>query len=66
MAKKKNKNIKVRKEINWNVVFYSILALVFLALTYFVDWIFIVPVLFLMWLNQRELFGKTSEKPRPK
>lgn len=48
-----------KRKINWNVVFYSILALVFLALTYLVDWIFIVPVLFLIWLNHRALFEKS-------
>jgi len=44
------------KKINFKVVLYSILALICLALTYYVDWMFIVPVLVLIWLNQKELF----------
>jgi len=56
----KNNNPKARKkkEINWKVVIYSILALICLGLTYFVHWIFIIPVAVLIWLNQKELFFK--------
>lgn len=60
----KNKNKKIEKKnksnrnINWKVVLYSIIALVCIYLMYKIDWIFIVPVLILIWLNQRELFGK--------
>ena len=58
---KKNKDIKKKtRKINWKVVFYSVLALIFLLLVYTVDWIFIVPVLFFIWLNHRALF----ERPR--
>tara|TARA_Y100000310_G_scaffold342963_1_gene448496 strand:- start:4938 stop:5087 length:150 start_codon:yes stop_codon:yes gene_type:complete len=40
---------------NPKVVFYSILALGFLILTFLVDWIFIIGAVVLMYLNQREL-----------
>jgi hypothetical protein len=55
----KNKKVN-KKKINWKVILYSILALICLVLVYTVDWIFIVPVLFFIWLNHRELFGKSS------
>ncbi len=37
------------------VVIYSIIALGFIALTFFVDWYFIIPAVILMYLNHREL-----------
>lgn len=40
------------------VVIYSILALGFLALTFFVDWYFIIGAVVLMILNQKELAKK--------
>ena len=43
---------------NPKVVVFSIIALVFLALTFLVDWIFIVGAVILMVLNQRELMKK--------
>jgi hypothetical protein len=51
MAKKNNK-------VNKRVVAQSIMALIFLGLTFFVSWWFILPVAVLIWLNQRELLGK--------
>jgi len=43
---------------NWKVVIYSLIALGFLALTFLVDWIFIVGAVVMMWLNQKELRRK--------
>jgi len=43
---------------NPKVVLYSIIALVFLFLTFTIDWLFIIPVVILMILSQRELMGK--------
>ena len=43
---------------NKKVVIYSIIALGFLALTFLVDWIFIVGAVILMILNQKELNKK--------
>ncbi len=37
------------------VVIYSIIALGFLALTFLVDWLFIIPATILMFLNHKEL-----------
>jgi hypothetical protein len=42
------------------IIFYSILALGFLALTYLVDWIFIIGAVVLVYFNQKELFKKNS------
>ena len=52
------KKLKQKEKINWRVVVYSIMALGFLALTYLVDWIFIVGAVILVWLNQKEIMGK--------
>ncbi len=40
------------------VIVYSIIALICLYLTFTVDWLFIVPAVILMFLNQKELFKK--------
>lgn len=37
------------------VVLLSIVALVFLYLTFTVDWIFIIPAVIIMFVNQKEL-----------
>jgi hypothetical protein len=50
--------MKTKKEINYRVVIYSIIALVCLALMYLVDWLFIIPAVWLAWLNQKELMKK--------
>jgi len=47
-----------KSKVNKTVVVQSIIALVFLGLTIFVSWWFIVPVAILLWLNQKELFDK--------
>jgi hypothetical protein len=46
------------KSINWRVIIYSIIALGFLALSFFVDWIFIIGSVIIIALNQRELMKK--------
>ncbi|MFH1607626.1 MAG: hypothetical protein ABIA78_00670 [archaeon] len=43
---------------NYKVVIYSIIALGFLALTFLIDWLFILGAVILMILNQRELMRK--------
>ena len=47
--------MKSKKKINWKIIIYSIIGLGFLALTYFVDWIFVVGAVVMIWLNQKEL-----------
>ena len=47
-----------RKKINKKVIIYSIIALICLALMFLVDWLFVVPAAFMIWLNQRELSRK--------
>jgi len=37
------------------VIIFSVIALGFLVLTFLVDWLFIIPAVILMYLNQREL-----------
>jgi hypothetical protein len=43
---------------NPKVVLYSIIALGFLALTFLVDWLFIIGAVILVYLNHRELNKK--------
>lgn len=45
---------------NNKVVIFSIIALGFLALTFLVDWIFIIPAVILLYLNQKELMKKKN------
>ncbi|MBT4376753.1 hypothetical protein HOD29_05245 [archaeon] len=47
---------------NKKVVIFSIIALGFLALTFLVDWLFIIGAVILMYLNQKELFKDNSCK----
>ncbi|MBS3071553.1 hypothetical protein J4408_01035 [Candidatus Pacearchaeota archaeon] len=46
--------------INIKVVIYSLIGLVCIALMYFVDWFFIIPVPIIIYLNQKELMKKTK------
>jgi len=58
-------NLKMKpksSKLNLRVIIYSIIALGFLALTVFVDWIFIIGAVVMIGLNQRELFGINSKK----
>jgi len=43
---------------NPKVVIYSILALGFVALSFLVDWLFLIGAVILMVLNQKELMSK--------
>jgi len=47
--------MKKERKINKKVIVYSLIALICLVLTFKIDWLFIVPAVILMWLNQREL-----------
>ena len=49
---------KTKKKINWKVVILSLIALGFLALTFFVDWLIIIGAVIIMLINQKELLGK--------
>ena len=42
------------------IVFLSILALIFLGLTFFVHWAFIIGALIIIYLNQKELNKKIN------
>jgi hypothetical protein len=46
------------KKVNIKVIIYSIIAFGFIALTFLVDWMFIIGAVILMYLNQRELMKK--------
>jgi hypothetical protein len=48
----------MKKQINIKVIIFSLIALGFLALTFLVDWLFIIGAVVLMLLNQREIMGK--------
>jgi len=46
---------KRKKKINKKVIVYSIIAIIFLILTFIVDWIFIIGAVIMIILNQKEL-----------
>jgi len=52
---KQTSTSKTSRKINLRVIIYSLLAFGFLALTIFVDWIFIIGAVAMIWLNQIEL-----------
>jgi hypothetical protein len=60
--KKKNaeKIISKDKTVNWKVVILSIIALICLALVYFVSYLFLIPVAIIIFVNQRELMKKKT------
>ncbi len=47
---------------NLKVIIYSIIALGFLAMTFFIDWIFIIGAVVMVFLNQKELMKKNHNK----
>ena len=47
--------MKKQNKINLKVIIYSVLGIGFVALTFFVDWIFIIGAVIMIYLNQREL-----------
>ncbi|MBI3623454.1 hypothetical protein HY212_05250 [Candidatus Pacearchaeota archaeon] len=49
----------MKKKTNWPVVFLSLVALGFIALTFLVDWIFIIGAVVIFFVNQR-LLGKKN------
>jgi hypothetical protein len=56
--KTKNKDKSRFRNINWKVVIYSVIAIICVILAFVIDWIFLLPAVILMLLNQRELFRK--------
>ena len=43
------------KKPNIKIIIFSLIAFGFIALTFLVDWIFIIGAVVIIWLNQREL-----------
>jgi len=60
-SKKIEINSNLDKSINWKVILYSIIALICIYFMYKIDWMFIIPVLICIWLNQRALFSSRKE-----
>ena len=47
-----------KKKPNIKVIIYSLIALGFVALTFLVDWLFIIGAVVMVYLNQKELMKK--------
>ncbi len=43
---------------NKKVILLSLIALVFAILAFFVDWLFLIPAIVIVFVNQRELMKK--------
>ena len=54
----KKKDVKIKSNFNAKVVGFSIIALVCLVLGFLIHWLFIVPAVILMIINQKELMKK--------
>jgi len=52
----------IKRHINIKVIIFSLIALGFLALTFTVNWLFIIGAVIFMILNQREIMGKRKAK----
>jgi len=50
----------MKGKVNKKVVVQSVMALICLALMFFVSWWFIIPAVILMFLNQKELLWKNK------
>jgi len=46
---------KPKSKTNPKVVILSLIAIVFLVLTFTVDWLFIIPAALIAWINNKEL-----------
>ena len=44
--------------MNLKVVYLSFLALIFVILSFFIDWLFLIPAVGIVFLNQKELMKK--------
>ena len=48
----------MKNKINKKMMIYSILAFGFVVLSFFVDWLFLIGAVIMVYLNQRELMRK--------
>jgi hypothetical protein len=56
--KNKDKTQKSKRKINKKVIFYSLMGLAFVSLSFFVDWMFVIGAVACVYLNQKELSKK--------
>ncbi len=52
---------ETKSKMNKKVVINSIIALICLALMYLVNWIFIIPAVYLVYKNQKELIASRPQ-----
>jgi len=48
-----------KKKPNLKVIIYSLIAIGFVALTFLVDWLFIIGAVIMIYLNQKELMKRS-------
>jgi hypothetical protein len=48
----------MKKKRNWKVVVLSLIALACIALSFFIDWLFLVPAVIIFFINQKLLREK--------
>jgi hypothetical protein len=47
--------------VNSKVVFYSLLGLASIALSFLVSWLFLIPAVVIIFINQKELTKKQKK-----
>jgi hypothetical protein len=53
------------RKINFKVIIYSLIALLCVVLMFiFKEWLFIIPAVILLYLNQRELSNPNKNKKK--
>lgn len=48
--------------MNFKVVWLSVLALILVVLSFLVSWLFLIPAVVIVFINQKELMKKKAKK----
>ena len=59
--KKTTTGVNTTKGVNKKVVINSVIALACITLMYLVHWLFVIPAVYLVWINQKELIASRPQ-----
>ncbi len=57
----KKRKVKLKSQFNIKVVTFSLIALLCIVLGFIIHWMFMVPAVILMIINQKELMKKKED-----
>ncbi len=55
------RGVNTNDGVNKKVIINSVIAIACLALTYLVNWLFIIPAVYIVWVNQKELMASRPQ-----